>query len=75
MGGIMNMGQLADHRLIVLLGALVESQARPKSIRHQLRYARRLEKWNKVPPIYRARAISRHGIEPILEIKDLLERS
>lgn len=60
--GIRGLDQLADHRLIVLLAALVEAQARPRSMRNQRRYDRRLMKWQQIPIEIRAAAIHKHSI-------------
>ena len=64
---------LADHRLIVLLAALVEAQARPRSMRHQRRYDRRLVKWQLLPIGLRANALRRHSLRNSLTVKEELQ--
>jgi hypothetical protein len=72
--GIRDLDQLADHRLIVLLAALVEAQARPRSMRHQLHYTRRLRKWYSVPLLTRAAAIQRHSLRNSLTIREEVQQ-
>jgi hypothetical protein len=68
--GIRDAAQLADHRMIQLLATLVEAQARPRSLSHQIRYMKRLQKWRALPVGMRADCLRRHDMGRSLIVSD-----
>ena len=61
---------LADHRLVQLLASVVEAQAYPRSLKHQIRYMRRLLKWRKIPLGLRIECLRRHGVRNSIAVTE-----